>query len=517
MIEIAEFRVRIDRTPTPRTYRVTASGQAGEASGEFEVPFTDIELENFVLKIGRARRGVRRIDSPEVELAKTFGGRLFSAVIDGGVGDLYRASHAEARASGRGLRFRLLLGDAQELSGVPWEFLYDQPNFLSISPRTPVVRSLDLPAIGRSLRVALPIRILGVVSAPSDAEPLDVQRERAILEDGIRSLVSANAVSIDWIEEANLVALTRGLRSDAYHVLHYIGHGGFDSASGDEALLFEDDAGRSRRVSGDQLGTILRDSLSLRLVLFQSGEGARTSLQDSLLGVAMSLVKRDIPAVVAMQFEMTDRAAMVFAGEFYSMLATGESVDAAITEARRAIFADRNDVEWATPVLFLGATDGRLFDIAAPALAVPWPRRCLKLPCARRQWMTIPSTSTSTRTSSSPSIGPGRSGPPSGRPCSPLRTSPSAAPMLRTNRTRSTRSAARHSRSSARTSIRSRTSARTRVLAYPARGRSRSCLMRRAWNSILSREPSDGWRRFIERSSACERQGRNPGRSSVAG
>src|SRR3954451_11025375 len=88
-----------------------------------------------------------------------------------------------------------------------------------------------------------------------------------------------------------------------------------------------------------------------------------------------------------MQFEITDRAAIVFAGEFYSALADGLPVDSSVAEARKAIYADQNDIEWATPVLFMRVADGRLFDVqahapirttdAAPpfaAVAVPQPR-----------------------------------------------------------------------------------------------------------------------------------------------
>jgi hypothetical protein len=38
-------------------------------------------------------------------------------------------------------------------------------------------------------------------------------------------------------------------------------------------------------------------------------------------------------------------------------------VDAALTEARRAVFAADNDVEWGTPVLYMRAPDGRIFDV----------------------------------------------------------------------------------------------------------------------------------------------------------
>ena len=97
MTTYAEFRIRIERGTSRRTYRVEASGLGGEDEGRFRLPFTETELENFVLKIGRTRRGVRRIDSPEMELARAFGGQLFSAVMDGKIGELYRATFVEAR------------------------------------------------------------------------------------------------------------------------------------------------------------------------------------------------------------------------------------------------------------------------------------------------------------------------------------------------------------------------------------------------------------------------------------
>ncbi len=380
MTAYSPFRLRIERGPSRRTYRVEASGPGGEEEGQFKVPFTDTELENFILKVGRTRRGVRRIESPEMQLAKTFGGQLFGAVMDGPVRDLYRATFAQARAAGEGLRVTLSLTDVPELGAIPWEYLYDAPDFLSISTWTPVVRYLDLPRPRRPLDVQLPLRILGIVSAPDDQQPLDTEVERTKLEAALQPLVEAGAVSIDWLEAANLLALARAVRSDSYHIIHYIGHGGFDDASGEGALLFEDEAARGRPVSGDQLATILGGKVMLRLVVLNSCEGARTSVTDPFSGVAASLVQREIPAVIGMQFEITDRAAILFAAEFYSMLAEGRPVDAAVTEARLSIFADHNDVEWATPVLFMRVADGRLFDIAdakslprrpADALATP--------------------------------------------------------------------------------------------------------------------------------------------------
>ena len=369
MTAYSEFRLRIDRGLSAGTYRVVATGPSGEALGRFKLPFSDIELENFVLKVGRTRRGKRRVESPEMELAKDFGGRLFSSLFDGDVKELFRSSFADARTENRGLRITLSLTGAPELSQIPWEYLYDHPSFMSISTWTPIVRYLDLPKAKRPLQIALPLRIIGVVSAPSDAEPIDVASEKAKLGQALAPLIQSGAVAIDWLETPTLRALQRQLRQADYHVLHYIGHGGYDHDADDGVVLFEDDSGRSRRITGVQLGTILQDEVSLRLAVLNACEGGRSSVEDPFSGVATSLIEREIPAVIGMQFEITDRSAIVFASEFYAALADGYPVDSAMAEARKAIYADENDVEWATPVLFMRVQDGLLFEVPAHAPA----------------------------------------------------------------------------------------------------------------------------------------------------
>ena len=43
------------------------------------------ELEIFFLRIGRPRRGVRSLNSPEMSEARNFGSKLYDAVFQGGV------------------------------------------------------------------------------------------------------------------------------------------------------------------------------------------------------------------------------------------------------------------------------------------------------------------------------------------------------------------------------------------------------------------------------------------------
>ncbi len=125
--------------------------------------------------------------------------------------------------------------------------------------------------------------------------------------------------------------------------------------------------GRRRPVSGQDLGTLLHDHRSLRLVILNSCEGARSSPTDPFAGAAQSLVQQGIPAVIAMQFEITDEAAITLSHEFYSALADGYAVDTALGEARKAIFAGGNEVEWGTPVLYMRSTSGRLFKMQPPS------------------------------------------------------------------------------------------------------------------------------------------------------
>ncbi len=373
MASYSELRVRLEPADSePGSYDVLATGPSGETTGQFRLPLSKLELENIALRLSRGRSVVRRVDSPELELVRGLGGSLFEALFSGKVRDLYRDSIAVAREEGRGLRVTLALTGAPELMHVPWEYLYDDPGFLSISTWTPVVRYLDLPRGRRPLAVTGPLQILAVVSGPSDVVELDAGREQATLEQALAELTAKGALEIHWLQSATLPELQRELRKRDHHIFHFIGHGGYDSALDDGVLLFEDEAGQSRRVTGAQLGTMLADETTLRLAVLNSCEGARTSSDDPFAGTAASLVHREIPAVVAMQFEITDRAAVVFGGEFYAALADGYPVDSALAEARKAIFADQNDVEWGTPVLFMRVADGRIFDVAVdPASEKP--------------------------------------------------------------------------------------------------------------------------------------------------
>jgi hypothetical protein len=357
-----ELRLRIS-PDSQHSYRVLASTSSAEVHGSFALRFDSPDHDRFKRLASRSQcRGA--FDGSALDEAKRFGGALFGALFCGQTYGLYRDALAEARSRGRGLRIKLCLTGAPDLIDLPWEFLFDAPHFLAMSTSTPVVRYLDLPRCSRPLAVTPPLRILGVVSSPEDYERLDGERERANLESALSALIASGAVELQWLEAATVDGLLHTLRRGTFHALHYIGHGTYDTKSQRGLLLFEDEWGWGRAVSGERLGTILHESKSLRLAVLNACEGAKSGRSDPFAGVAESLVQREIPAVIAMQFDISDNGAIVFANGLYTAIATGSPVDAAVAAARLSMFAKLgDDLEWGTPALYMRVTDGRVFEL----------------------------------------------------------------------------------------------------------------------------------------------------------
>ena len=76
---------------------------------------------------------------------------------------------------------------------------------------------------------------------------------------------------------ALLAELQRRLRRGAYHVLHFVGHGGFNERRQDGELLLEDEERLSYRISGQDLGMLLHDHRSLRLVVLNACRSAQVA------------------------------------------------------------------------------------------------------------------------------------------------------------------------------------------------------------------------------------------------
>ena len=350
------YRARVLRSP------------AGEsASRQFTLPFSHLELENFVLKIGQGRRRTRGSGPPESGPLKEFGGKLYNAVFQEELRDVLQRSLSQTRAEGMGLRLRLRLADTPELADVPWEFLYDlrHNRFLAQSRRTPLVRYLDLPDPPHPLSVEGPLRLLVMISSPSGYTPLDVEQEWEALTGALAQQQAEGRVIVERLA-ANMSELRTRLRRQQFHVFHFVGHGFWHRDWRDGVLVMEDRHGQPHEVTGEDLGGLLSEYDQTRLAVLNACEGARSEdFSDPFAGMAQSLIQQGLPAVVAMQFEITDDAAIIFARELYAAIADGYPVEGALASARLAILHDGNQTEWGTPVLYSRAPDGNLFNLAS--------------------------------------------------------------------------------------------------------------------------------------------------------
>lgn len=374
-MDYADFEIEIG-APTDGRYPVAVlSSPGGEARAWLELPFepdalgTRLQALQMALLRSGSRR--RRVVSTEELAVQAFGQDLFGAIFHDEILSRFDLSRREARREERGLRIKLRFETA-ELAALPWEYLFDarQADYLSRSLSTPVVRYIELPHPVDPLLVKLPLRILGVVVSPTDLEPLDVEHERRLVDDGLAELVKAGRLELAWLEEPTWEGLQRALRLDRWHVFHFIGHGAYDRTAQDGMIALADEAGRTRRMSAGQLGALLGDHHPMRLALLNSCEGARGGSADIFSSTAATIVRRGTPAVVAMQYEITDAAAIQFSRSFYAAIADGLPVDAAVSAARMGIWlAEPKSLEWGTPVLYMRARDGTLFKVESDAAA----------------------------------------------------------------------------------------------------------------------------------------------------
>ncbi|MBN1679984.1 MAG: CHAT domain-containing protein [Anaerolineae bacterium] len=373
-----DFELRIDELGGER-YRATVvdmplGEDQAQVINDFVLPFAGDELNRTLAVLS----GRLRVSGTErARVARTFGEGLFKAVFAGPVYTVYFSSRDRARMV-EGLRIKLALEQAGSLRDLPWEFLRDPAvDYLALSRTTPLVRYPRRMVIRPRPAFKPPLRVLVMVSSPSDMEPIDVQAEWRNLQAATASLRAQGKLELDLLDDASLRTLQRVLRAGDYHVFHYIGHSAFDATTEQGMLALEDPFGEgsSFAVRGEDLARELSEENTIRLVVMNSCQSAVTQETDPFAGIASSLVARGLPAVVAMQYAISDRAARVFSEELYRSVADGLPVDAAVAEARRAISHTAGGIEWATPVLFMRAGDGYLFDFGTERAGQPLWRR----------------------------------------------------------------------------------------------------------------------------------------------
>ena len=396
----AVMELEIEPGPEPGSYvvHVLRSVGGGEPSETITLDLDRLLDRRTLVQASVLASSVatRRIMSETEAAVQDVGVRLFESTFTGGIRTAYRASAAVAAERDTGVRIVLRL-DAPGLAALPWESLFDPETQTYLCRKEPLVRHVSAPYSPAALAISPPLRVLGMISSPRGLPTLDVEAERARLEEALRPHIDSGRVELHWLEDVSWAGVHDKLLQEEWHVLHFIGHGAYDTDTDEGVLAFVGRDGRADYVTASSLADLLDEAEPTpRLVVLNSCESGAAGTTDLFSGTAAALTHSGIHAVAAMQFSISDVAALEFARAFYSALASGRRIDEAVRSGRIGILGiGRGTLEWVTPVLYLRGDDTRLFELArgsgagaagaAPAAAVSEPSRASTRARARRQ------------------------------------------------------------------------------------------------------------------------------------
>ncbi|EST35416.1 CHAT domain-containing WD40 repeat protein [Streptomyces roseochromogenus] len=370
MAEELDFVLEVSEAPGG--YSVEVSSPCGEdrAIAEIDAPALLERLPSLQAAVlgsaARSRGAGTALEAP----ARQVGGILYDAVFQNAIKALYLSSRQKAQEHGQRLRMVLRVR-SPELAALPWELLHDAKLGGYLCLHHPIIRYVEILEPVSPLRVVPPLRILGMVSLPGSLGALDAEAERESLSTALKPLVDERMVQLDWVRGQTKQDLFEALLSGC-HIFHFTGHGKFDEVRRQGMIVFADEHGREDPLHAEALGSLISIAEPApRLVVLNSCETGTSHAQDLFSSTAAEL-EHTVPAVVAMQFAVTDKAAVLFARAFYQALAANRPVHEAVRTGRIALRADKDDsLECFTPVLYQRSGDARLFDLTSPRPSTP--------------------------------------------------------------------------------------------------------------------------------------------------
>jgi MoxR-like ATPase len=297
-----------------------------------------------------------------------------------------RVGYERARTvSERELRIELNLHH-RPFEQLRWEYLADttlpgKPP-LAISERSPLYRRPPVGAAGPAPEPGGALKICVALCSPQqlgqpgnallkELQPLDLARHQEIVEDALAPLEAAGLASRVVLgapdkPPATFEAIGKAL-DDGCNVLHLVAHG--LEVAGEYHLVMEHAiaGGQPAFVPAATFAAMLHGhDAELRLVVLGSCKSAATpELPSGGPSLGAALVEGGVPAVVAMQDLVAVNTVLFFTQQFYDDLARSGRVEMAVAATRRDLYQwlQGSSADWGIPVLYMGQSDGHLFDV----------------------------------------------------------------------------------------------------------------------------------------------------------
>ena len=312
-------------------------------------------------------RGISRSGNNSEPNLVALGQQLYSGLFQGNLRDSWTCAQGIAQHRREVLQLRLGL-KGRHLPRLPWEVLHagDRP----LATGTDVVFSRYQPGTSlfkqtRILPSSGALKILMAIASPSDRDSLQLKREVLHLQQELQNRTAnplknsphSPEIQLTILEQPDREQLTQALEQGHYQVLHYAGHSNLGSRGG-ELYLVSSRTGLTETLSGDDLAGLLVNN-GIQMAVFNSCRGAygdSSGLADDSpeRNLTEALVKRGIPAVLAMAESIPDDVALTLTRLFYRNLNQGYPVDLSLSRARAGLISayGSHQLYWALPILY---------------------------------------------------------------------------------------------------------------------------------------------------------------------
>jgi hypothetical protein len=367
MIDYEELRIRAFKTGTNRFFLFANGPAAAAAVITLRKPAAEYRRELAILFAEEFGQCPAQSASTTTERARRLGRELFQTLLPEPILDCLRQSQQLAQDAGRGLR--LCFDVPAELMDIPFEILCSPPEDvlgeLALQSALSVVRSLPGQPKG-PLRLPQaaddrqPISLVLVVSSPRGLHRLQVEREIESIEQALPPILQAMdppPLQVLGSRRGRVRATLNNLRNLLLQqagpcLVVLIAHGAYDENQKENVVLLERENGSPEPVPGRILSGTLKQAPGLRLAVLNLCLGTRSAPGEPFSGLAQSLIAGGVPAVVAMQMEVSDKAASVFSPALLQAICRNRTIDEAVADGRIAVHTREARIQWANPVLF---------------------------------------------------------------------------------------------------------------------------------------------------------------------
>jgi hypothetical protein len=291
------MELEIGPGPEPGSYvvHVLRSVGGGEPTETITLDLDELLARRPLLEASVLSSSVsaRRVMSDTEAAIQSVGLRLFESTFTGAIGTAYRTSMAVASERGKGVQIALRL-TAPGLAALPWEALFDAQTGTYLCRKEPLVRHVPAPYSPAALAIEPPLRVLGMISSPRGLPALDVSAERERLEEALRPHLESGRVELHWLDDVSWTGVHGKLLEQEWHVLHFIGHGIYDTETDEGVLAFTGRDGRADYVTASSLADLLDEAEPTpRLVVLNSCESGAAGTSDLFSGTAAALAHSD--------------------------------------------------------------------------------------------------------------------------------------------------------------------------------------------------------------------------------